>query len=47
LLVSISVAVAAFRSAFAGNTPCQPRRVLIPVNSIGRNIISIATRLVR
>jgi len=45
LVVSISVAVAAMRSAFAGSTPCQPKG-LTPTNSRGRNIISMATRLV-
>src|SRR5207249_3491271 len=33
-------------SALAGSTPCQPRNGLIPANSRGRNIISMATRLV-
>ncbi|HJP79782.1 MAG TPA: hypothetical protein VJ914_36255 [Pseudonocardiaceae bacterium] len=47
LLVSNSVAIAAIRAALCGNTPRQPMIVpLIPTNSIGRNIISIATRLV-
>lgn len=47
-LVSIWVAVVAMRSAFAGSMPCQPRNgiELTPLYSTGRNIISMATRLV-
>jgi hypothetical protein len=46
LAVIVSQAMLAIRAARRGTMPCQPRYGGLPRNSIGRNIISIATTLV-
>ncbi|SMD00685.1 hypothetical protein SAMN05661093_03831 [Kibdelosporangium aridum] len=42
----VSHAMAAIRAALRGTMPCQPKNGRIPRNSMGRNIIRMATTLV-